>query len=262
MTDIIEGGETARLAGAPSIATAFQILDRLAATGAPMSMAQIVQQLALPKSTAFRVLGALEAAGAVRRSERDKRYSLGSKFASYAQAAPTPSIVTRFLDEAGPILRPLDETTQFGVLTQATVTFLACIDSTKPVRLVSYAGRTLPAHASATGKAILAFSPQRDIDAVIDAGLPALTEHTITDPDRFLRELERVRTAGYATEAEESTANLSCLAAPVHNDAGRVLGAITICVPRSTLPAHRIDTMRATIFAASAAMTRSVDAAS
>ncbi|PDQ34948.1 MAG: hypothetical protein B5766_08610 [Candidatus Lumbricidophila eiseniae] len=256
MTTLMKVGKATgdALTGAPSIATAFRILDELASSGIPLSMTQLVQRLELPKSTTFRVLGALESVGAVRRDHRDKRYSLGTKFADYARAAPTPDIAALFLHEAGPLLRPLAETTQFGVLTHTNVTFLACIDSTKPVRLVSYVGRTLPAHASATGKAILAFSPQREVEAVIGTGLPALTENTITSPDRFLRELDQIRKDGYATESEESTTNLSCLAAPVMNATGRALGAITICVPRATLPTHRIQEMKTTLAAACRAM--------
>ncbi|WP_025157784.1 IclR family transcriptional regulator [Leifsonia aquatica] len=245
---------SAQQGGAPSIATAFAILDHLASRGEAASMIQIVQNLQLPKSTAFRVLGSLEAVGAVARSGRDKRYSLGSKFTDYARAAPTPSIITRFLTEAGPILRPLDETTQFGVLADTNVTFLACIDSTKPVRLVSYVGRTLPAHASATGKAILAHSPARDVERVLDGGLPALTERTITSADRFLAELEQVRRSGFATEAEESTANLSCLAAPVFGRGDAVVGAITICIPRGAIPADRIGAMKEAVIRARDAM--------
>src|SRR6218665_2946854 len=78
------------LTGAPSIATAFRILDELASSGIPLSMTQLVQRLELPKSTTFRVLGALESVGAVRRDHRDKRYSLGTKFADYPRPAPTP----------------------------------------------------------------------------------------------------------------------------------------------------------------------------
>lgn len=244
------GEPAAQRGGAPSIATAFAILDHLAAAGEAVSLIEIVQALKLPKSTTFRVLGTLESVGAVTRGEHDKRYNLGAKFTDYARAAPTPSVVSRFLHDAGPILRTLDETAQFGVLTGVNVTFLACIDSTKPVRLVSYVGRTLPAHASATGKAILAFSSQREIDAVIGTGLPPLTDHTITSADRLLAELERIREVGYATECEESTSNLSCIAAPVLTDAGKVLGAITICVPRATLPTSRFTAMKDAIFRA------------
>jgi DNA-binding IclR family transcriptional regulator len=224
--------------GAPAVIAAFEILDLLAATSRPAKMTEIAQGVALPKTSVFRLLRTLESIRAVRRDARDKRYRLGPKLDDYARISPTARLVHRFLDEAGPILRPLNETAQLGVLTGTDVTFVACIDSTKPVRLVSLVGRTLPAHASATGKAILAFAAPQQLQIVITAGLPALTERTITDPKILRTELEQIRRLGYATESEESTANLSCLAAPVWGDTAEVVGAITICIPRATLPSN------------------------
>lgn len=226
--------------GTPSIGIAFQILDMIAGHGGPVSMTEISRDLTLPKSTTFRVLTALESVGATVRNGRDKRYVIGPKFAQYAKAAPAPDIATRFLRDAGTVLRPLNETVQLGVLTHTEVTFVAYIDSTHPVRLVTYVGRTLPAHASAAGKAILAYSPPDAVEAVIAAGLPALTDHTITNETTLRNDLRRVRENGYATEEEESTTNLSCLAIPVFSPHGDIQGAISLCVPQATLPQARL----------------------
>ena len=230
--------------GTRAVYAAFQILDMIAAASQPPRMTDIVAAVALPKSSTFRLLQALEATNAVRRSDRDKRYRLGSKFDDYAKVFQTRLLVGRFHDEAAPLLRRLDETAQLGVLTGVDVTFVACIDSTKPVRLVSYAGRTLPAHASATGKAMLAFAGGQSLQVVLDGGLPALTPQTITDPQVLKDELAKIRQRGYATESEESTSNLSCLAAPVWGSAQEVLAAVTVCIPRAILPADRLPEIR------------------
>jgi len=251
----VRGGE-----GTPAVIAAFEILDLLAGMSEPARMTEIVEGVALPKSSVFRLLRALESIKAVRRDDRDKRYYLGPKFDDYARISPTSRLVNRFLDEAGPILRPLNETAQLGVLTGADVTFVACIDSTKPVRLVSFVGRTLPAHASATGKAILAFAPKQQLETVIAAGLPALTERTITDPETLRAELEQIRQLGYATESEESTANLSCLAAPVLGSSAEVVGAVTLCIPRATLPNNRLTEMRRAVLEAARCISTHVPA--
>lgn len=236
--------DNAQTDGTRAVYAAFLILDMIASASEPPRMTDIVDVVALPKSSVFRLLRALEATNAVRRGERDKRYRLGSKFDDYAKVSQTPLLISRFHDEAAPLLRPLDETAQLGVLTGVDVTFVACIDSTKPVRLVSYAGRTLPAHASATGKSLLAFAGEQALQAVLDTGLPALTAHTITDPDVLKDQLEEVRRRGFATESEESTSNLSCLAAPVWGTGQEVVAAITVCIPRATLPADRLPEIR------------------
>ncbi|WNG87613.1 IclR family transcriptional regulator [Mycobacterium sp. ITM-2016-00317] len=246
MSTSVVGGDAdgAQSDGTRAVYGAFQILDAIAAASEPPRMTDIVNAVELPKSSVYRLLRALEATNAVRRGERDKRYRLGSKFDDYAKVSQTPLLVSRFHDVAAPLLRPLDETVQLGVLTGVDVTFLACIDSTKPVRLVSYPGRTLPTHASATGKAILAFAGEQALHTVLDGGLPALTPQTITSPEVLTNELEDVRRLGYATESEESVSNLSCIAAPVWGSAGEVVAAITVCIPRATLPTERLPEIR------------------
>jgi IclR family acetate operon transcriptional repressor len=113
--------------------------------------------------------------------------------------------------------------------------FIARIDSTKVVRLVTQIGGRLPAHATAVGKAILAFSDAAEVDRIIAAHLPRLTANTITDPAAFRAELDRARRDGYATESEESSANLSCVSAPVFGPDDMVRAGITVCVPVSRL---------------------------
>ncbi|AWB91905.1 IclR family transcriptional regulator [Aeromicrobium chenweiae] len=239
--DHAEGGP---IEGTRAVHGAFQILDAIASASEPPRMTDIVSAVALPKSNVFRLLRALEASNAVRRGEQDRRYRLGAKFNDYARVAHTPLLISRFHDLAAPVLQPLDETAQLGVLTGTNVTFVAYIESTQPVRLVTYAGRTLPAHSSATGKAILAFAGSEAVQAVIDGGLPALTPRTITNPDVLLDELEDVRRRGYATESEESAANLFCLSVPVWGSVSEVIAAVTVCIPRAELPADRLGKVR------------------
>jgi DNA-binding IclR family transcriptional regulator len=78
------------------------------------------------------------------------------------------------------------------------------------------------------GKALLAFSDARLAAQVAAGGLPRLTRYTITNPERFLAELERVRQRGYAVDNEEFYAGRRCLAAPVFDEHGRVAAALSI----------------------------------
>lgn len=241
--------------GSPSVVTAFAILDALAEAGRPLTMAEVVRSVGLPKTSAFRLLRALETVGAVTRRE-DLRYALGTRLGGYGAAAPEPDLVSRFLEIATPAARTLNETMQLGILTGENVTFISFINSTQPVRLVSFVGRSLPAHSSATGKAILAFLPADDLELHLPDELAALTENTITSRDRLRHELEDVRQRGYALESEESTANLSCVAAPVMRT-GRVAAAVTICVPRAQIAEEKLRQLsRAAVETASQLSTR------
>lgn len=231
--------------GSPSVVAAFAILDALADAGRPLTMAEVVRAVGLPKTSAFRLLRALETVGAVSRRD-DLRYSLGTRLGGYGAAAPEPDLVASFLEVATPAARALDETMQLGILTGDNVTFISYINSTQPVRLVSFVGRSLPAHSSATGKAILAFLPEDELKLHLSDELAALTVNTITSRERLRKELDEVRHRGYAVESEESTANLSCVAAPVLRS-GRVVAAVTICVPRAEIPDERLAQLAASV---------------
>jgi IclR family acetate operon transcriptional repressor len=231
----------APLTGSPSVVTAFDILDVIAGSAEPVTMASIVHQLGLPKSSVFRLLRALESVEAVARRDADKRYVLGPRLRQYAARHNGDGLIADFTELVAPIARELNETMQLGVLTGTDVTFLACINSTQPVRLVATPGRTLPAHATATGKAILAFSPEETVASLLSGGLVPVTPQTISEESLFRRELARIRARGYSQEAEESTANLSCIAAPIRGVDGKVFGAVTLCIPRATIPTDRFD---------------------
>jgi IclR family acetate operon transcriptional repressor len=235
----------------PAIVTAFAILDLLAGREAPVRLAEVVTALSLPKTSALRVLRTLVSLDVVRRDGATGGYRIGPRLADYAHVPDrVESLLMReFPDAARPLQERLDETVQLAVLTGTTVTFVSKLDTSRPVRLVTYVGQQLPAHASASGKAILAHAGPPALQALLDGGLPRVGPRTITDPAEFLAALERVRSDGYATETEESAADLRCFAAPVFDGGGTVRAAFTVCVATIHVPEDRcrvlIDSVRA-----------------
>jgi DNA-binding IclR family transcriptional regulator len=83
-------------------------------------------------------------------------------------------------------------------------------------------------HATGLGKAILAFSPQADVDTYLERPLLSLTLATITDPDALRTELARVRRAGAAFDLAESFDGLFCVAAPVRDRRGFAIAALSV----------------------------------
>lgn len=215
-----------------AVATAFHILDLLVRRPDGARLSELSRELGVPKSTALRILVTLCEIGVVRQGAT-KTYRIGPRLLDYAKAplGLEPDMVREFYRIARPIHAELNETIQLAVLSAPDVTFLAHLDSTRAVRLVTHVGRRLPAHATATGKAILAFSDPVEVERLLTAGLTRHTDHTITDPATFLDVLDAARRNGYATEVEETSANLSCYSAPVFGPDGLVRAGITICVP-------------------------------
>jgi IclR family acetate operon transcriptional repressor len=215
----------------PSVVHAFAIIDELASARQQMRLADIVSSTGLPKTTVHRLLRTLTTLGIIH--QNNDGFSLGPTLARYGNAGvPNHSeIIGLFYSVVGRMHEELGETVQLAVLTPPDVTFVAFIDSNSPVRLATRLGRRLPAHSSATGKALLAFSQEETVREVLDSPMTALTDWTITDRQVLLDQLKRAHARGWASESQESAANLSCVAAPVLNSAGMAFAAVTVCLP-------------------------------
>ncbi len=221
----------------PAVVQAFAALDALADRRGGLRFSDLVRELGLPKSTAHRLLNTLLEIGAVVKDNSGDRFVLGPKVATYSQRASYPhaALLAGFYALAEQIRDRQDETIQLAVLSGSAVAFIGYVETTQPVRLMARIGRRLPAHASASGKAMLAFQGEASLRSVLDSGLSQLTAATIVTESELRAELARVHEHGYATEVEEACDNLSCFSAPVLDEAGLAVAAVTACVPSRTV---------------------------
>jgi DNA-binding IclR family transcriptional regulator len=102
-------------------------------------------------------------------------------------------------------------------------------------------GRRVPPHCTALGKILLAYDYEALERILAKGSLPALTPNTITNPEVLKRELERVRSQGYAMDWEEFHEGTICVAAPVRNYRGRVVAAISVSLPKTRLTHDPLD---------------------
>ena len=98
---------------------------------------------------------------------------------------------------------------------------------------------------------LLVFQDVRDIEHVIAAGLPKLARNTITDPDTFRQELQRIRSQGYAIDDREFSDNMRCIAVPVFERRGRVNGGISISGPDSRFTLKKLEELKDPLLKAS-----------
>jgi len=147
----------------------------------------------------------------------------------------------QFRQVAYPFLQELhqefNETINLGVLDGASVVYIERLQSTRPFGMRSEIGRRTLAHSTSLGKAMLACLSPTELTAFIHLhGLPILTEHTLTDPHCLLEELEKTRQLGYAVDDEENEIGGRCTAAPIFDQTGRAVTAVSISLPRARLP--------------------------
>lgn len=212
---------------APAVATAAHLLDALADHGGPATLDELTSKVGEPRSSVHRILTTLVNERVVYRAEPRGGYRLGPRLVDWGSAyLRTIDLFEEFQRVARPVVGDINETLQLAVLDWPDVVFVARVDSTRQVRLVTEIGRRIPAYASAAGKVLLASRPE----LVERYGqYRPLTARTLRSTEALQDELERVRRQGFAEESEETAEHLCCVAAPVVGSDG-AMAAVSICV--------------------------------
>ncbi len=212
------------------------ILDILGQSPQGLSIGQLSEKTGLPKGTTHRLLTSLAYFDHVRQDARTKNYHLGFKLVELG------NLLLSQLDlrtEAHPYLIELaertNETVHMVILDRGEVLYVDKVDAGQNaggLRMASMLGSRIPTHCSAAGKVMLAFLPEeRVIEIVSDKGLPRRTENTITDFDELKAHLQHIREQGYALDDEENEKGIKCIGAPIRDQGGQVIAAISISVP-------------------------------
>lgn len=207
-----------------------------------MTPGEIAGELGLPPSTVHGLLTTLLAHGMVTQERSAGRYRLGPTVLRLGNVyLETLELRSRVHGWAADLARGTGFAVRTAVLSLGEVVVVHHEPRPDGSRQMAETGIVIPAHASALGKAVLAYDPVatdallRGPDGDVDA-LATMTGDTITDPRHFRRRLERTRRTGVADEVEEAVLGECGVAAPVFDASGEVAGAIGIVVPASEWP--------------------------
>ncbi|PKW15638.1 IclR family transcriptional regulator [Saccharopolyspora spinosa] len=217
-----------------SLERGLTVLTALAA--GPQTLDQLAQRLGVHKSTAMRLLRTLEAGRFVRR-EDVHHYRLGSTLFDLAHQAledlDVRGVARQHLVALGEIS---GHTVHLATLEDDQVVYIDKVDSQHPVRMYSRIGRRVPVHCTAVGKVLVAGWPTQQRRRFAEQlNYPKLTTNTIDSAERFLAELDRVRTQGYAVDRSEHEDFIHCVGAPIRNHRGEVVAALSLSVPKVLL---------------------------
>lgn len=215
-----------------SIRNALGLLEYIG-LGGERSFAQIAEHAELPKSTLHRLLNVLIDEGFVTRS-RFNAYRCSLKLWRIGAAVTNYDSVR---ENVLPVLRQLVDTTSetalYVVYEGGWCVYVAKVEATNPIRAGTSIGSRAPAHASASGKAILSWRDKAEIVRVVRSG-PRYTPDTCTDPKKFLKIAEEVRRNGYSVSRGEWHAGLWGIAAPIFHPSGEVDAAVSITGPAAS----------------------------
>ena len=230
---------------APSVKKAFEILKAISSSRKGAGVNKIARDLKMAKSTVHGITSILEDIGAIMRDPLTKRYTLGLTLFELGRLAYSQIDLK---DLARPIMEELMEKTQesvfLGVLNGERVTILDIIESRQDLKITSPIGTTIPLLAGATGKVFLACMEEEKVKEIIrKKGFIRYTENTITDPEKYLQEIRRVREKGYATDYEEYILGVRAVVSPIKGE-GHLVSALWVVGFRTSLNG---DKMRALI---------------
>ncbi|MEU1180885.1 IclR family transcriptional regulator [Streptomyces sp. NPDC005820] len=208
---------------------ALNLLEAAAAPGYPHRLGDIAAAAGVPKASAHRILQNLVGTSYLA-SDGAGSYSPGPRLRALAarvtQGCEEDQVMRAELEVLG---RRVGHTVQMGVRTGDAVTLLVKVAGPNAVQDSTRVGMQLPLHTTAIGKCVLAGLDDGELTALMDrVGTPARTENSLTDLAALRTELARVRDQGFALEDEENEPGVRCLAAPVRNAKGSVVGAVNV----------------------------------
>ncbi|HCT79049.1 MAG TPA: IclR family transcriptional regulator [Micromonosporaceae bacterium] len=218
----------------PAVSRALDILE-LFLDRPTLSAPQITERLNLPRTTVHELVTTLVERGYLESvSGAPTKFRLGMRlFQLGSQFADRLDLVREAQETAGEVAAACDETVHVAVLDGTSVVYVAKVDSTHPVRMVSAVGRRLPAHCTAVGKMLLSALNDEALDARYpkSQNLTAMTPRSIVSPTKLRAHLSEIREQGISFDDCESNEAVRCVAAGVYDHTGRMIAAMSISAP-------------------------------
>lgn len=239
--------------GIQALDRAFLILDVMADAGGEAKLTEIAASAGLNVSTCHHLISTLHNWGYVARGINSRSYVLGSRIlhlsAACLRQVDLPRRAQSFVDRLNDQTR---EAVQLAIMQDTNLVHILRREARHAVRVeAGFGGNANAAHATATGKAILAWLPPTELDRIVaDKGLTAFTPNTITDLDQLKEHLRLVRRNGYAIDREEFRPGVICLGAAIRDHAGAVVGSISVSSPAFRSTPDYVEQMKVHLIAA------------
>ena len=233
----------------PALTRALTLLDRLALRREPMSLAQLTNELALPKSSVHGLCSTLMSFGYLRR-QKDGAFLIGPRVMSLAEAFvsgtdPAREFNALWADFGG----APEETVVMSVLSGADALYVGVRNSARPLGLAFNVGMRLPAYLSSSGKAMLAQRDTAEVRELLAATpLTPLTRRGPSDIETLLKELAATRKRGYSIDDGGVREGVYAFGAPVFDASGAAVAGVAVCLNKALLGTDRgerhVDALR------------------
>lgn len=238
-------------AAVQSVDRALVVLEILARQG-QAGVTEIAQELGVHKSTASRLIAVLESRGYVeQRSERGK-YQLGFSIARLARSSSAQLNLAKQSQKAcDGLAAEVGETANLALLDDRRIVNIVEATAPAEISVRTWVGQSCPAHATSSGKVLLAALDPVELRARLGSSLDTFTAKTVASIDDLVAELVAVRENGWASVEEELELGLNAVAAPVYDAHGEVVAALSVSGPSYRMSAdHFVQVAKQTVAAA------------
>lgn len=218
----------------------FTVLEYFVQRGSrqkSVAFVEVAGAVPFARTTVHRILYSLEKLGYVEKDETKSHYRLADKFFDLTG----PAIHFRRLQSVAKsvmqnLLLRFGETINLGVLDDGHVTYIEVLQSPSALRIAAIPGERNPVHCTSLGKAMLAFLPEAEVEAILEQHpMVRRTPRTITQKKHFLEHLASIRERAVALDMEENLTGVICVAAPIFDQAGRVIAGISLSGPATRM---------------------------
>jgi DNA-binding IclR family transcriptional regulator len=216
-----------------SVNNAFDLLEQFNGDRDELGVTELSKRLNLHKNKIFRLLATLETKGYIDQNKATENYRLGVKSLELGQTFIKQLGLVR---QANPFLKEIvkecDEMAYLGTIRQNSVVCLDVEESNQAVKVTNHVGLRFPIHCTAIGKAQIAYATEEELEklGILD-NMEKFTPNTIVNKVEFIKHIKEVGRRGYALDKEEYCLGVTCVAVPIRDYTGRVVGGISVPGP-------------------------------
>lgn len=233
-----------------AVERALEVLLCFSSETPELSMTQISEKIGINKSTVHRLLATLQTKRFVERDTTTGLYSPGNRLIQLAFLTLEKNDLHEI---AVPYMQRLNdmhlETITLSILDDKDMVYIAVLESPQKVKLAAEPGQRLPAFCTASGKVVIAYSPEDVVQSIIEEGFRKYTSSTISTRETMLHILDLVRQRGFAYSEQEYEEGINAVAAPILDKKNRPLAAIAVAGPTYRMPVERMMEIGPTVAA-------------
>jgi len=236
-----------------SVERALAVLELLGNADVHLGISEIAQASKLPPSTIHRLLTTLMELGYAEQNPETSKYTLGVRILQLRGAAIGHlTLGVHAMPVMKTLMHRVNETVHLAILNKGEIVYIERVEGLKTQGMYTRIGKRAPAHCTALGKVMLAFTPEQVWyeQVVRQLGLRRFSPTTITTEDELRDEIQRIRRHGYAVDNGETGECVRCVAGPIRDYTGSVVAALSVSGPQAQVTPGRVPELSVAVLAA------------